>query len=247
MRTFFKAIVIITIVLFIMANIGQAETLKVGCDSNFKPFEFKGKNGNYIGFDIDVLNVIAKDLGLKYELIPMKFTQLIPALQNKTIDMAIAGISITSEREKIIDFSLPYFDSGLLVMVKMNDKKIKGIADLDDKVVATKKGTTSADFILNLQTKEVKLFPDIDDAYAALKSGAADAVIFDSPVILHHIITADQNDFKSVGRLYRKQSYGLAFPQGSDLREKVSIAILKLKESLSYSIIYSKWFGPFPE
>ena len=247
MRIFFKVILILTMALLLMPNVGQSETLKVGCDKNFKPFEFKVINGNYIGFDIDVLDIIAKDLGLTYELVPMEFNQLIPALQSKTIDMAVAGMSITSEREKIIDFSHPYFESGLLVMVRNTDQKINGIADLDDKIVATKKETTSADFLLNIQTKEVKLFLNIDDAYAALKSGTADAVIFDSPVILHYITTEGKNDVKSVGRLYRKQSYGVAFPQGSELRERVSIAILKLRESLNYSVIYRKWFGLFPE
>ena len=246
MRTILN-LFITTALLLMVTGLLQAETIIVGCDKNFKPFVFKDKAGKYSGFDIDVWDVIAKDLGLKYELMPMEFTQLIPALQKKKIDVAIAGMSITSEREKIIDFSYPYYDSGLLVMVRINDKKIKSIGDLDDKVVGTKKGTTSAVFIRNIQTKEVKLFASIDEAYAKLNSGAVDAVIFDSPNVLHYIMTEGKNNVKSVGRLYKRQSYGFAFPQRSDLREKVSIAILNLKEGLRYSVIYRKWFGLLPD
>lgn len=243
MRTILN-LFITTVLLLMATGLLQAETIIVGCDKHFKPFVFKDKNGKYSGFDIDVWDAIAKDLDLKYELVPMEFTQLIPALQKKKIDVAIAGMSITSEREKIIDFSYPYYDSALLIMVQINDTKIKSIGDLDDKIVATKKGTTSAFFVRNIQTKEVKLFPSIDEAYSKLDSGEVDAVIFDSPSLTHYIMTEGKNNFKSVGRLYKRQSYGFAFPQGSDLREKVSIAILNLREGLEYPVIYRKWFGP---
>jgi glutamine transport system substrate-binding protein len=130
-------------------------------------------------------------------------------------------------------------------MVPKDNPFIHGIGDLDDKTVATKKGTTSDEFAHNIQTKAVILFATIEEAYAALKSGQADAVIFDSTMILNHIGTQGQNDFKTVGRLYNRQSYGFAFPPGSALRDGASIAVLELREGLRYAVIYSKWFGPF--
>lgn len=224
----------------------QAKTLVVGCDTNFMPFEFK-QGDQYVGFDIDLWDAIAKDLGLEYKLQPMDFNGLIPALQTGNIDVAIAGMTIKSKREEVVDFAYPYYDAGLLLMVRADEKDISSVDDLSDKVVATKLGTTSADFAKALKTKEVKLFPNIDGAYMELGGGGADAVIFDSPAILYYIKTEGKDAVKTVGPLYQGQSYGIAFPQGSKLREKVSIVILKFMEDGTYNKIYKKWFGSEPK
>lgn len=223
----------------------QAEPLVVGCENNLKPFVFVDDQGTFTGFDIDVWREIAKSMGVKFELRPMTFAELLPALQEGRIDVALSALSITADREKIVDFSFPYYDAGLLVMVKKENPFIHGIGDLDDKVVATKRGTTSDDFVHNIQTKAVKLYDTIEEAYAALKKDQADAVIFDSTIILHYLETKNANDFKTVGRLYNRQAYGFAFPPGSALRDKASIAVLELKEGFKYAIIYSNWFGPY--
>jgi glutamine transport system substrate-binding protein len=246
MRKIFQMVGLSFILLGILTNITQAETLMVGCDTDFKPFEFKGDDGKYIGFDIDIWDAVATDLKLNYTLKPMDFYQLIPALRTGAINVAIAGITITSEREKIIDFSYPYFDSGLLVMVRSERKDIYGIGALTDKIIATKEGTTSADFARNIQNKEVKLFPNIEQAYKELLAGSADAVIYDSPALLYYTKTEGKGMVKTVGYMYKRQSYGIAFSQGSLLREKVSLAILKLIEDGRYDIISRKWFGAVP-
>jgi glutamine transport system substrate-binding protein len=231
---------------FLAAGVASAKDLVVGCDTNFMPFEFK-EGDKYVGFDIDLWDAIAKDLNLKYKLQPMDFNGLIPALQTGNIDAAIAGMTIKSKREEVVDFAYPYYDAGLLLMVRADAKGISGVEDLADKVVATKLGTTSADFAKNLKNKEVKLFPNIDAAYLELRSGGADAVIFDSPAILYYIKTEGKEAVKTVGPLYQGQSYGIAFPQGSELREKVSISILKFMEDGTYASIYKKWFGTEPK
>jgi glutamine transport system substrate-binding protein len=224
----------------------QAKTLTVGCDTNFMPFEFK-QGGEYVGFDIDLWAAIAEELGLEYKLQPMDFNGLIPALQTGNIDAAIAGMTIKSKREEVVDFSYPYYDAGLLLMVRADEKDIAGVEDLGDKVIATKLGTTSADFAKGIENKEVKLFPNIDAAYMELRGGGADAVIFDSPAILYYIKTEGKDAVKTVGPLYQGQSYGIAFPQGSELREKVTITILKFMEDGTYDKIYKKWFGTEPK
>jgi len=246
MKKFTKVLVALFLVTFCVIGGAYAKTLVVGCDTNFMPFEFK-EGDKYVGFDIDLWDAIAKDLKLEYKLQPMDFNGLIPALQTGNIDVAIAGMTIKSKREEVVDFAYPYYDAGLLLMVKANDKSISSVDDLANKVVATKLGTTSADFAKGLKTKEVKLFPNIDGAYMELGAGGADAVIFDSPAILYYIKTEGKGTVKTVGPLYQGQSYGIAFPQGSDLREKVTITILKFMEDGTYNKIYKKWFGTEPK
>lgn len=246
MRRGFQLMWLLAVLLVALSQIALAGDLVVGCDTDFKPFEFKGDNGKYIGFDMDIWEAVAADLKLGYTLKPMDFYQLIPALTKGEIDVAIAGMTITSEREKVIDFSYPYFDSSLIIMVRAERSDIYGIGALTDKVIATKEGTTSADFALNIQHKDMKLFPNIDQAYKALLNGSADAVIYDAPTLLYFIRNEGKGKFKSVGNTYKRQSYGIAFPQGSPLREKVSIAILNLIEDGRYEIISRKWFGAVP-
>ena len=247
MSRIFKLCLMVSLLIVMTVGVCPAKTLVVGCDTNFMPFEFKGADGKYTGFDIELWEAIAKDLGLKYKLQPMDFNGLIPALQSANIDAAIAGMTIKSKREEVVDFAYPYYDAGLLLMIRSDNKDINGIEDLANKVVATKLGTTSADFSKTFKTKDVKLFPNIDGAYMELRSGGAEAVVFDSPAILYYIKTEGKDSVKTVGPLYEGQSYGIAFPQGSKLREQVTITILKFMEDGTYKKLYQKWFGTAPK
>ena len=229
------------------AGMAAAEPLSVGCDTDFKPFSYKSESGEITGFDIELWDALAKELGLTYRLVPMKFTELLPALTAKKIDVALAGITIRSEREKIVDFSFPYFESGLQVAVRAADDHIGNIGDLVDKIVATKEGTTSADFLKNIQTKSVKLFPSIELAYAALKKKEVDAVVFDLQNTLTYIAANAKGSIKTVGPTYRRQFYGVAFQQGSPLTEPFNIALLQYMEDGWYDIVFRKWFGYVPQ
>lgn len=232
-------------VMFSIISVGtlHAKTLIVGVDANFRPFEFKDDQGNFTGFDVQLWDAIAKDLGLDYKWQTMDFNGLIPALQSKSIDAAIAGITIKSSREEVVDFSYPYYDAGLVILVKADNKDIKTIGDLKGKKVATKLATTSVDFLKSKGIKDIKLLPNTDNLFMELIIGGVDAVLFDSPPLMYYAKNQGKGKVKVVGPLYQGQSYGIAFPQGSSLREKVSITILKFKENGTYDALYKKWFG----
>lgn len=119
-------------------NSNGEKVYKVGIDTTYPPFEFK-EGDKYKGIDIDLINAIAKNQGFKIELSPMDFGGIIPALQAGQLDVAIAGMSITDERKKIVDFSEPYFDAGLTLVVKKDNKDISSVDDLKGKTVAVKK------------------------------------------------------------------------------------------------------------
>ncbi|HBB1252647.1 TPA: transporter substrate-binding domain-containing protein, partial [Escherichia coli] len=138
---------------FAVSSHAADKKLVVATDTAFVPFEFK-QGDKYVGFDVDLWAAIAKELKLDYELKPMDFSGIIPALQTKNVDLALAGITITDERKKAIDFSDGYYKSGLLVMVKANNNDVKSVKDLDGKVVAVKSGTGSVDYAkANIKTK----------------------------------------------------------------------------------------------
>ncbi|MCY1513085.1 Glutamine-binding periplasmic protein [compost metagenome] len=228
------------------ANATDKELL-VATDTAFVPFEFKQGN-EYVGFDIDLWAAIAKELGWKYQLKPMDFNGIIPALQTRNVDLALAGITIKEERKQAIDFSDGYYDSGFLLMVRSDNDAIKGEADIAGKTLAVKSGTSSADYAkANLKASDLRQFPNIDNAYLELRTGRVDAAMHDTPNVLYYIKTAGEGQVKAVGQQMMAQQYGIGFPKGSELREPVNGALKKLRENGTYAEIYRKWFGTDPQ
>ncbi|CAJ0859011.1 MULTISPECIES: glutamine ABC transporter substrate-binding protein GlnH [Ralstonia] len=223
----------------------RAETLLVACDTAFVPFEFK-QGDQYVGFDIDLWKEIAKDAKLEYKLQPMDFNGILPALQTRNVDVALAGITIKEERKKIVDFSDGYYDSGFTLMVPVAST-IKGPEDLKGKSLAIKTGTSAADYAkANFAGTELRQFPNIDNAYMELATGRVDAAMHDTPNVLYYIHTAGKGRVKAVGQQMMAQQYGIAFPKGSPLVPKVNAAIAKIKADGRYAAIYKKWFGTEP-
>lgn len=248
MKSIFKVFLTALMLALSATSIAEKKDLIVAVDTAFVPFEFK-QGDKYVGFDIDLWSAVAKQLGENYVLKPIDFSGIIPALQTHNVDLALGGITITEERKKAIDFSDPYYNSGLLVMVRSDNQDVKDVNDLNGKVVAVKSGTGSVDYAKqHINTKDLRQFPNIDNAYLELGTRRADAVLHDTPNILYFIKTAGHGQFKTAGKPLKAQQYGIAFPKGSDtLREKVNSALKLLHENGIYRDIYQKWFGNNPK
>ncbi|TCP25974.1 amino acid ABC transporter substrate-binding protein (PAAT family) [Scopulibacillus darangshiensis] len=227
----------------------EDKTLIVATDNSFVPFEYSDKDsGEMKGFDIDLMKAIAKEAGLKIKFKPMKFDGIVPGLKSKRWDMGIAGMSITDERKKSIDFSDPYYESGLIIGVQADNTDIKGSEDLAGKKVSTKTGTTSQDYLKNKipEAKSVA-FPEINQAYQELSAGRVDATLYDMPNLAYYIKTKAKGKIKMVGKKMTAESYGIGFPKGSDLVGKVNKALKTIRDNGTYDKIYKKWFGEKPE
>lgn len=223
----------------------RAEDLVVATDTAFVPFEFK-QGDTYVGFDIDLWDAIAGDIGVTYKLQPMDFNGIIPALQTKQVDVALAGITIKDERKQVIDFSDGYYDSGFLLMVPA-DSAIASADDLKGKTLAVKTGTSATDYAKeHFKDTELRQFPNIDNAYLELQTGRVDAAMHDTPNVLYYVATAGNGKVKAVGDQMMAHEYGIGFPKGSELVAKVNAALAKMKEDGRYAEIYRKWFGAEP-
>ena len=227
--------------------VAQDKELIVATDTAFIPFEFK-QGSTYTGFDIDLWAAIAKELNLKYKLQPMDFNGIIPGLQTKNIDAALAGITIRDDRKQVIDFSDPYYESGLAILVPEANSDIKSASDLAGKSVAVKTGTATVDFMKKeVPDAKLRLFPNIDNAYLELATGRVDAAVHDTPNVQYYANTAGKGRVKVAGTVKSGDFYGIAFPKGSDLVPQVNKALATLKSSGKYDEIYTKWFGKKPE
>lgn len=226
-------------------TINDGKTVVIGTDTSYVPFEYlDSATGEYTGFDIDLVKAIAEQAGFEYELNPMDFSGIIPALQTNNIDVGIAAMSINDERKEVVDFTDGYYDSGLYVLVRADETSINGVEDLAGKKIATKQGTVGYEYSIAIEgIGDVTPFPNIDQAYMELEKGSADAVIFDSPNIAYYAATTGEGKVKVVGDLLEGQEFGIAFPKGSELRDVFNDALNELKSNGKYDEIYTQWFG----
>jgi len=239
------------IVFFSGSNLFAADNYIVATDTNFKPFSFKNSDGVYTGFDVEFWDAIAKEMNLEYTLQPMDFNGIIPGLQSGNIDVAVAGMSVKSKREEVIDFTFPYYKAGLVIMVRSDNTDIMSMEDFPGKVIATKQGTSTVDFLkeqgMTDKLKELKKFPNISDAFLELQAGGCDAVFFDLPPLADFANNAGKGKVMLREPLYMGHYYAIATPAGSKLRDTISIGIIRLMENGEYAKIYRKWFGSDPK
>ncbi|WP_375091048.1 transporter substrate-binding domain-containing protein [Peribacillus sp. RS7] len=219
---------------------------KVGVDTTYPPFEFKEGN-DYKGIDIELINAIAKDQDFKIKLSPMDFGGIIPAMQANQLDVAIAGMSITEERKKVVDFSTPYFDAGLTIVVKKDNTSTKTVKDLKGKTIAVKKGTTGAKYAQDNATKlgiKVVQFNDSPAMFQEVANGNADALIEDYPVISYAIAQKDLG-LKIVGDRLNGDQYGIAVLKGQnkDLLKKINDGLANIKKDGTYDEIIKTYLG----
>ncbi len=118
---------------------------------------------------------------------------------------------------------------------------IQGPSDLPGKIVATTKGSTSAKYLSDRNIQKLE-FANIDSAFESLLKGEANAIVFDSPVLLYYAAHGGKGKVQVVGEVFQKESYGIVFATNSPLREPINNALLTLQEKGVYQELYDKWF-----
>ncbi|WP_211653066.1 transporter substrate-binding domain-containing protein [Planococcus alpniumensis] len=225
---------------------GEGEAYRVGIDTTYPPFEFE-EDGEYTGIDIDLINAIAENQGFEIEFNPMDFGGIIPALQAGQLDVAIAGMSITDERKEVVDFSDPYFDAGLSLVVAEDNSDITSLEDLEGKTVAVKSGTTGAQFARDNQDEygyEISQFEDSPSMFQEVSNGNADVLLEDYPVIAYAIAESELA-LKTVGERLTGDQYGIAVLKGenAELLEQINAGLQELRDSGEYDEILNKYIA----
>ncbi|XOQ53210.1 MAG: Glutamine-binding periplasmic protein [Succiniclasticum sp.] len=223
----------------------QPKVLKVGTEPTFAPFEFQEKGSKeFVGFDMDLIRAVGKQLNMKVEINNMGFDALIPALNAGNIDVAASGMSITPERQKAVDMTDPYYVSGLIIVVNKDNNAVKGLKDLEGKGIAVQIGTTGADKANSVKGAKVKTFNTNAEVFLELKNKGVDAVIIDKPVAEYYLAQGGGKETaKLVGDTMEAESYGMSLKKGSPLTTKINKALSDLKKNGEYDKIYEKWFG----
>ena len=221
------------------------KVMRVATEPSFAPFEFQKEGSKeFTGFDMDLIRAIGKQAGYKVEIQNMGFDALIPALTSNNIDVAIAGMSITEERKKVITFCDPYYTSGLIVMVNKDNNEIKSVEDLKGKRIACQIGTTGEKKSRSIEGAKVVAFNTQSEASMELKNGGADAVINDAPVVGYYLAQGGAKVAKTVGEVMEAEEYGIAVnKKNTQLAQDINKALAELKKNGEFDKIYKTWFG----
>lgn len=170
-----------------LAKIKASGKLIVGTSADYPPFEFhKMQSGQdkIMGTDVEIAQAIAKDMGVKLQIEDMSFDGLLPALTTGSVDMIVAGMTISDERKKSVDFSDVYYTVRLKLLLRKGDVgKYKALGDFDGKSIAAQTGTSNESAVKSEQPKaHLVSLAKIPDMILELKSGKVDAVNLDSVV-----------------------------------------------------------------
>ncbi|TRV12178.1 MAG: transporter substrate-binding domain-containing protein [Microcystis wesenbergii Mw_MB_S_20031200_S109] len=218
---------------------------RVATEATFPPFEFQ-QGGQLTGFDIDLMRAIGKEAALNIDFRNLPFDGIIPALQARTVEAAISGMTITAERAQAISFSRPYFRAGLAIAVREDNKTIRNFEDLKGKKIAVQIGTTGALEATKIPGAVVSQFDSAALALQELINGRVEAVVNDKPVTLYAIKEAGLRGVKVVGELLTEEFYGIALPKNSPYLQLINDALGRVIESGQYDVIFQQWFGEKP-
>lgn len=230
-----KSLVLFSVILIaamaLSACAKQTGAVVVATDATFNPFEYTDESGNLIGFDIDLMNEVAKKAGITIEWANVPFDSVTAGLAECQYDAGIAAISITDERKKDMLFTAPYLDAGLIVVVNKETTDITGLADLKGKAVAAQLGTTGEIEAKKIEGVTYKPYDSYELAFLELANKGVDAVIADNPVAMGYI-ASNPDKLMAVGEVFNNDQYGIAVcKKNTDLLAKLDKALQELQDS----------------
>lgn len=228
-----------------LSSVCIADTIVVGAEPAFAPFEYiDNETKELTGFDIELIKAIIESQGHEVEFNTMPFDALIPALLTHTVDVALSAITITDERKKRVDFSNPYYKSGLSILINAQDKdKIKSEADLVGQKICVQIGTTGSYYAQNIKDATVNAFNTAPESYIELKAKGCVAAINDKPVNDYYLVTTKDKSIIAVDQTLSAEDYGIAVAKGdSKMLEIVNKGLLELQQNGTYQKLYDKYF-----
>lgn len=260
-KKFFVMIVVIAMIGVAVSLSGCVDDdenkIVVGTSADFPPFEFVDEDGKITGFDIDLVTTILENLGYEVEVQDIAFDALIPSLQSGKINIIAAGMSITDEREEVVDFSIPYYEADQSILIKKDSGvEINASDDLENftasivnLTIGAQTGTTGNIWIQEnlidtgmMNEDNLKLYDLYIDAIADLDIG---------PVRLHAIILdlavakafAENPNREVAYTIVTDEFYGLAVKEGDTaFLEKVNTELEEFIDSEEWFDLIAKYF-----
>lgn len=229
-----------------LSDIKSKGVLKAGVKYDFKPFGFK-ENGEVVGFDVDLLKYIAKELKVNLKLYQVTSKTRIPLIKADVIDIVAASMTHTQSRDVPIDFSIDYFYDGQSILVR-SDAQEKSFEDFANKKVGVVSGSSSADNFFQKNPKaKIVFFDGYNQAINALNNKKIDAITTDY-VWCSTKAKDSYGKLKVIGGTFTYEPYGMGIMENeSNFRDGINIAIQQAVKDGTYEKLYLKWFGEQPK
>lgn len=228
-------------------TIKKRGTFIIALNAGYPPFETVGEDGKPQGFDIDLANEVAKDLGVKLEIKNVKWDGIIGVLRTGKADAIFSGMSVTEERKAVVLFSEPYFNVGQVVLKRKGDERIKSHTDLNDPkfTIAVEASTTGEQACKKVLPKAKLLrLEKVDQACVALIQNKADAVVFDNAFLLDFVNRREKDDVEGIWKQFTFEDIAVAMRQDSPkLQAAVNKTLKRLRESGKLTELLVKHFG----
>jgi polar amino acid transport system substrate-binding protein len=240
----FKTILLSGLMALLGAAAAQSADLTVGANIGNVPWEFQDASGKTVGFEVDLVNEVAKRLGKTVEFVNTPFAGLFPAVQSGRINMAVSSITITEKRLASVSFAQPYYDSDQSLTATAKSG-IDGLKAMSGKVVGVDTGSTGDMWAEahkgDHKLGEIRKFEGLQPAMLDLVAGRIDGYISDIPALLYYV--KDKPELKVVERIPTGEKYSIMFNKGDPLASQVNDVITTLKKEGYLAKLHETWFG----
>ena len=235
------AIVMASLLVFALVGCGEnADTLTMGTNAAFPPYEMVDENNQIIGIDAEIAAAVAEKLGMKLEIKDMAFDSLITAVSTGNVDVVLAGMTVTPERMEAVNFSDSYA-TGIQVVIVPEESIIASIDDLAGKKIGVQSGTTGDIYCADEFGEDaVARYDNGALAVAALKNGQVDCVVIDNEPAKNFV--AANEGLKILETEYAVEDYAAAIAkENTELLEKFNAALAELKAEGKIDEIVGKY------
>ncbi len=218
------------------------EKIRVATNATYPPFTYIDKQSDQlVGFDINLMNLITEKENLEVEFVNVKFEKLLEGMDLGIYDAAISAISITEARQKDMLFSEPYFVTGHVVTVFIENNAITGKDSLTGKVVGVETGSTSATDVSEMDGVTAKYYVDFQTAFDDLMNNKIDAVVSDKTIASYYVANYPDK-LKIVGEPFTQENYGIAVDKNKpELLAKINAGLAALKAEGMLDQLTLKW------
>ena len=213
--------------------------LTVGTSPDYPPYESLNERNQIVGFDIDLMNAIGKQMGVKVNIVGQNFDGLIPALISRKIDVIAAGMTVTEERRRAVNFTLPYDRSENVIMARKENLAYSSPARLNGRSVGAQIGSTQERIAQGIRGANVKSFNLYTDAALALQTRQIDAMVIDRVVGQNFARTYP--DLRITGVVSKNEKAFAVRKDCGDLVNRMNAAIIQLRKNGEMAALVKKW------
>ena len=222
----------------------DADRITVATDATWPPMQFINENRELVGFDIDLMRLIAEEAGFEVVFQNTAWDGIFAGLATGEYDAVISSVTITEERQETMDFSIPYINAGQVLIVRQNQTGVTTLADLRGQSVGAQIGTTGAFEVQGTDGVDLRTYDELGLAIEDLANGRIDGVVADTPIAADFVLQNEnyRGRLQIVGEPFTDEYYGIAVRKGnSAILDRINAGLQAVLDSGRNIELEEKW------